>query len=124
MNLRIGFVSGLLGLVLVSAAASAEQGDHGSAANFEQVCRATGGDWEPQPPGSSITACCDNYGCVVCDANGNDCTYDGESPPAEPGPYGQAPGTGLTSPNAPRFATPVSPQPGRTSAPWVIVTPR
>lgn len=39
-------------------------------------CELLGGDVVAQPAGSAITACCYEDGCWICDAQGNDCTFD------------------------------------------------
>ena len=116
MHLCVGFLSALAGLSLLSAAAAAAQSGHGSAEDFELVCRATGGQWIDMPPGNAITACCDEAGCVICDENGNDCVHD----PA----YSRPSGAGLLLPHPNGTAAPLSPLPAPASTPQRIMTPR
>ncbi len=94
----------LFAMSWASATAAAAQSGHGSAEDFELVCRATGGEWIDQPPGSAITACCADDGCVICDENGNECEHDP--------PYSQPSGAGMMVPNPPQTVTPVIPQQG------------
>ncbi len=39
-------------------------------------CEILGGKKIPQSPGSTITACCYDNGCWICDENGDDCNFD------------------------------------------------
>ena len=79
-------------------------------------CQLLGGTVIPQPPGSAITACCYDgadggpAGCWICDANGNDCTFD-ESYRRPPGLPAFEPGFGELAP-AGVVTTPPPPQPG------------
>jgi len=49
-------------------------------------CPLLGGTTIPQPAGSTITACCYDDGCYICDANGSNCEFD----PAYKGTEGEA----------------------------------
>lgn len=39
-------------------------------------CELLGGDKQTQPPGSTITTCCYETGCFICDQNEENCTFD------------------------------------------------
>ncbi len=77
-------------------------------------CQLLGGTVISQPPGSAITACCYDgadggiSGCWICDANGNDCTFD-ESYRRPPGLPAFEPGFGEL---APAGGVTTQPQPG------------
>ena len=69
-------------------------------------CLLEGGDTIPQPPGSSIRACCADDGCFICDVNWNDCTFD----PA------MGPSAGMGRPSAPQADT-MAPAQGASNRP-------
>ena len=63
-------------------------------------CLLSGGTEIPQPPGSSIQACCvEGEGCIICAADWTDCTYD--PPYSRPGSQAQFPGADRLAPPSP-----------------------
>ncbi len=113
MKPRTSVLCVLFAISLTSTTAAAAQSGHGSAEDFELVCRATGGEWIDQPPGSPITACCANDGCVICDENGNECEHDP--------PYSRPSGASMMLPNPPQVITPVIPQPVDAVRPRLLI---
>jgi hypothetical protein len=64
----------IFSLASLSAQAAPPKGATSNTAILE--CKALGGTVIKQPRGSSITACCYNDGCWICDAKGKDCSFD------------------------------------------------
>jgi hypothetical protein len=66
------------GTLLLAVAGAVLTGQALAADNDGKVieCELLGGDVVAQPPGSAITACCYENGCWICDAQGNDCSFE------------------------------------------------
>lgn len=83
------------GALLLAAPSAVRAADNNDGKAIE--CELLGGDVVAQPPGSAITACCYESGCWICDAQGNDCTFQpvadriGPSVPGRP-PRATVPG--------------------------------
>jgi len=78
MIIRISCLAGALVLLaaLTSTVSAAPVKKERTGDGKVLECELLGGTVVPQPPGSAITACCYESGCWICDANGNDCTFD------------------------------------------------
>lgn len=64
----------MFSLVSITAQAVPPKGATSDTAILE--CTALGGTIIKQPRGSSISACCYDDGCWICDAGGSNCTFD------------------------------------------------
>ena len=105
---------GLATLLLLSAdRAVAQAVSHPPGDGRILECQLLGGEVVPQPPGSSITACCYENGCWICDADGNDCEFEPAGRTVRPFTTFQTPPVAVPLPaeQGPRQTTPI-PRPG------------
>jgi hypothetical protein len=74
MKMLAGAAAGAFALCLLPLAAQAAPPAPGQ--DPVEWCLLEGGEEVEQPEGSAIRACCAADGCMICDANWQDCTFE------------------------------------------------
>lgn len=77
-HLTAAAVTALAVMPILASPSQAVPGQNGDypGQSAHEWCQVHGGQDIPQPPGSSITACCTATACVICDTDWENCAID------------------------------------------------